>query len=96
MPVNRKRIVYPLLFAAIIILTAGSSVHEGYETNIRRIRSRESGSATLKMIFAGDIMAHEVNYTREPYDAIYQGIRDLVWDADLSFANLEFVFDPGL
>lgn len=39
-------------------------------------------------------MAHDVNYTRAPYEPIYQSIRDLIWDADLSFANLEFVFDP--
>ena len=40
-------------------------------------------------------MAHDVNYSRKPYNLIYEGIRDLLWEADLSFANLEFVFDPG-
>ena len=39
-------------------------------------------------------MAHDVNYTRRPYSNIYAGIRDLLWEADLSFTNLEFVFDP--
>ncbi len=40
-------------------------------------------------------MAHDVNFNRRPYDSIYRGIKDTVWKADLSFANLEFVFDPG-
>ena len=91
---NRKHISYPLLLAIVVVVTSGSAVSGRYEAGFRLPRTEYSTATTLTMVFAGDIMAHEVNYIREPYDPIYQGIRDLIWDADFSFANLEFVFDP--
>ena len=95
MVVNRKRIVSTLLVTGILLIFSGSKLVERHDYFLPPSRVQENRSTTLSMIFAGDIMAHDVNYTRKPYDPIYEGIRGPVWDADLSFANLEFVFDPG-
>jgi poly-gamma-glutamate synthesis protein (capsule biosynthesis protein) len=44
----------------------------------------------LSLTFAGDIMAHDVNYNRTPYNKIYRDITRFLIEDDLSFANLEF------
>lgn len=47
----------------------------------------------LSLSFAGDIMAHDVNYSRLPYDRIYERIAGLLTNDTLSFGNLEFPLD---
>ena len=91
---NRKRVLYLLCLILIVLITNGSSIDEVFPkvTEVPGVGGSEIKSFTLA--FAGDIMAHDVNYNRKPYNPIYDGIQDLVWEADLSFANLEFVFDP--
>jgi poly-gamma-glutamate capsule biosynthesis protein CapA/YwtB (metallophosphatase superfamily) len=87
----KKSVVLLLLACAVLILT-GSATRQTYGPG-RRSDPLESRRA-IAMVFAGDIMAHDVNYTRRPYSHIYESVRDVLWEADLSFANLEFVFDP--
>ena len=48
---------------------------------------------TIRLTFAGDIMAHDVNFNRPPYERIYDDVRDILTGDDLSFANLEFPVD---
>lgn len=48
----------------------------------------ESGS-TLTLLFAGDVMAHTVNYSRGNFAAIWSDIAPLVQACDLAFANIE-------
>ena len=43
----------------------------------------------LALTFAGDIMAHDVNYKTSDYNAVYDDVRDLLLRDDLSFGNLE-------
>jgi hypothetical protein len=50
--------------------------------------------APLEMTFAGDIMAHDVNYNRPPFSNIYEGVRHYLEEDDLSFGNLEFAVVP--
>jgi len=50
--------------------------------------------APLEMTFAGDIMAHDVNYNRPPFSNIYEGVRHYLKEDDLSFGNLEFAVVP--
>ena len=45
--------------------------------------------------FAGDIMAHDVNFYSTPYEAIYKDVAPLLKSDLLSFANLEFPVDPS-
>ena len=44
---------------------------------------------TILMTFAGDLMAHNVNWSRGNYSKIYEDIAPLVQASDLSFVNLE-------
>lgn len=45
------------------------------------------------LTFAGDLMAHDVNFRTEPLSDIYQGVSSYLKSDDLSFANLEFPID---
>lgn len=51
-------------------------------------------STTLKLSFTGDIMAHNVNYLMEDYSLIYNDVKDIFLNDDLSFGNLEFPVVP--
>ncbi len=58
---------------------------------------RGSGqSEELSLAFAGDIMAHPINYEHRPYSAIYEAVAPVLHASDLAFANLELTIDPGL
>ena len=48
---------------------------------------------TIKLLFAGDIMAHSVNYYITSYDKIWRDVREVISDADLAFANIEAPID---
>lgn len=86
-----KRAIFLIFLLCTAMLATNSTLPVRYAAR----RQKQSGnmSTRITMLFAGDIMAHDVNYTRKPYSNIYESIRDVAWDADLSFANLEFVFD---
>lgn len=43
----------------------------------------------IKMLFAGDIMAHANNYRTGNFEKIWKDVAPLVQSADLSFANIE-------
>jgi len=45
--------------------------------------------------FAGDIMAHDVNYLNPAYEEIYRGVGSLLKHDLLSFGNLEFPVDAS-
>ncbi len=47
----------------------------------------------VSLTFAGDIMAHDVNYLMLDYDHIYDDVREFLRADELSFANLEFPVD---
>ncbi len=45
---------------------------------------------TLRLVFAGDLMAHDINYRTENYREIYQGVKRYIAWGDYAFVNLEF------
>ncbi len=45
--------------------------------------------APLVLTFAGDIMAHDVNFNMRDYSMIYRDVREMLHSDDLSFANFE-------
>ncbi len=66
---------------------AGQSAPAGAQADSGK---KTDGSAgTISMIFAGDIMAHTVNYNSGNFDRIWQDIKPLLKTCDLGFANLE-------
>lgn len=48
---------------------------------------------TISLLFAGDIMAHSVNFNMKDYNKIWKDVKDVISAADLSFANLEAPVD---
>lgn len=48
---------------------------------------------TISLLFAGDIMAHSVNFNMKDYNKIWTDVKDVISAADLSFANLEAPVD---
>ena len=44
---------------------------------------------TITLLFAGDIMAHNVNYNFGNFDAIWSDVAPVIAAADLAFANVE-------
>lgn len=49
----------------------------------------------LSLVFAGDIMAHSVNYSMKDYNKIWAGIKDITSDSDFTFANIEAPIDDN-
>ncbi len=52
-----------------------------------------SAQEVVKLTFAGDLMAHDINFRTEPLTDIYKGVSDTLLEDDLSFVNLEFPVD---
>lgn len=48
---------------------------------------------TITLLFAGDIMAHSVNYNITSYEKIWRDVRDTISEPDLAFANIEAPID---
>ena len=48
---------------------------------------------TITLLFAGDIMAHSVNYYITTYEKIWRDVRDVISEQDLAFANIEAPVD---
>ena len=53
------------------------------------------GEDSIKLTFAGDIMAHVENLIVPDYSLLYSGIKDILLNDDLSFANLEFTINDS-
>ncbi|MBR3543085.1 MAG: CapA family protein [Treponema sp.] len=58
-------------------------------------RAKRPRSKNLRLLFAGDIMAHTQNFAMKDYSLIWDDVRDMVQDADYSFANLEAPVDKS-
>ena len=50
-------------------------------------------SDTITLLFAGDIMAHEVNYSISDYPKIWRDVKAYIEPCDLAFANIEAPID---
>lgn len=50
-------------------------------------------SNTISLLFAGDIMAHSVNYVISDYPKIWRDVKYLIEPCDLAFANIEAPID---
>lgn len=47
----------------------------------------------INLLFAGDIMAHAINYQITSYEKIWRDVKDVIEPADLAFANVEAPID---
>lgn len=52
-------------------------------------RFLENHAPPIVFTFAGDLMAHTVNFNMKMYDLIYKDVKTILHDDDLSFVNVE-------
>ena len=69
---------YYFLFAAVILILSSCTS-----------TSKASKASELTLSFSGDIMAHDVNFKMKDYNRIYDDIRDILLNDDLTFGNVE-------
>jgi hypothetical protein len=98
---------YRLFFpaACFLILTITSCAHTGAgpengepHTDAgqpARIVPPEQKRPPLTVLFAGDIMAHRINYSIKDFDLIWNDIASLIQNTDLSCANMEAPVDDN-
>ncbi|WP_269140237.1 CapA family protein [Treponema vincentii] len=61
-------------------------------TNDNRSSSKSASAShtlPLALTFAGDLMAHTVNFNMNEYDLIYKDVEKILHNDDLSFVNIE-------
>ena len=63
------------------------------EPELQSQHKQEHNKDTIKLLFAGDIMAHSVNYYITTYDKIWRDVHDIISEPDLAFANIEAPID---
>ena len=84
-----KVIFRTALSSLLLLLIACGSTHQVVipeESPPAEPEEKESG---ISLLFAGDIMAHSVNYNFGHFDAIWSDISPVISKADLAFANVE-------
>ena len=69
---------YYFLFAAVILILSSCTS-----------TSKASKTSELTLSFSGDIMAHDVNFKMKDYNRIYDDVKDILLNDDLSFGNVE-------
>ena len=96
-PVNVKPIgfLFLLISAAVFISDTQVAVGELPEPPSAASPAEAPPNESLSLLFAGDIMAHDVVIFADQYEKIYRGIEPYLKQADLSFANFETVVDEG-
>ena len=57
------------------------------------VQHKNHDKDTINLLFAGDIMAHSVNYVITTYEKIWRDVRDVISEPDLAFANIEAPID---
>lgn len=73
--------------------TSPSTTNDNLENqnNLKKINSYDPDEITL--LFAGDIMAHNINYAISDVNKIYKDVKDVIIPCDFAFANIESPID---
>lgn len=62
---------------------------EDFNSASKSVGNLPDDKQSLLLTFAGDLMAHTVNFSMKNYDLIYTDIEQILHDDDLSFVNVE-------
>ena len=88
------------LFASILFFSCGTTrveptqvIEEPAISESDLIQAEEIDDGTISLLFAGDIMAHSVNYVISDYPKIWRDVKYIIEPADLAFANIEAPVD---
>lgn len=83
--------VIPLFFVFSCTSTSEISKNSGSQdsSTADNALEKENDNPKISLVFAGDIMAHAVNYKYSDFSLIWQDVKPLISSGDLSFANIE-------
>ena len=91
------------LFAVLLLFSCGTTKVEPEEpvSQIPEVIEAEpvpeepviEDDGTISLLFAGDIMAHSVNYAISDYPKIWRDVKYIIEPCDLAFANIESPVD---
>ena len=95
--------IYKILFI-VIISTYGKFFYINYYMNMTRFKrllvlaifflpALTWADSDITLLFGGDIMAHNSNYTVKDLNDIWKGVKLIIQDSDLAFANIEAPVD---
>lgn len=91
---SRAKKLLPLLAEFFILTLILSSCSSTKQKNLLDVKSKEitvekETVTDLNLAFAGDVMAHSVNYRQKDFSKIWQDIKPVLQGQDLAFANIE-------
>ena len=78
-----------VLAASVFLYSCATTTYpiEGGEQEVK------APSNSITLLFAGDVMAHNVNYNMKDYNLIWEDLKPDFAKADFTFANLEAPID---
>ena len=90
----RKSIPRAIMAALAAWIMVTSIIGAGYLLLVPNLSATPGNpEKSLRLSFAGDIMAHDSNYKMQDFSRIYRRVERLLRQTELNFANLEFVID---
>lgn len=81
------------VFLLLFSITSCTSTPQKASQSYRNLQSETAESSELSLLFAGDIMAHNVNHNISDYSKIWAGVKSEIESADLAFGNIESPID---
>ena len=82
---NLNYYLFLFITAAVFVLNSCNST----EISESKLPEKKDDISKLVLSFSGDIMAHDVNFKMKDYNRIYDDVRDILLNDDLSFGNVE-------
>lgn len=83
----KKHFTLLTITLSLLLASCGSTAIENQEKSVK------APDNSITLLFAGDVMAHNVNYKMKDYEIIWDGVREIVSECDLAFANIEAPLD---
>lgn len=89
--------IFPILFSCCVIAASAQTNDDRTGQDGTASSANNNTSSTrifpptppLVLTFAGDLMAHNINFNMKMYDLIYKDVEKILHDDDLSFVNIE-------
>lgn len=82
-----------LLILSFLILSFSCQTVKNVESPSQKPSKSRKKDNTITLLFAGDLMAHNVNYNMKNYDIIWEDVKQELQSSDFSFANIEAPID---
>ena len=82
---NLNYYLFLFITASFFILNSCNST----EISESKLPEKKDDISELVLSFSGDIMAHDINFKMKDYNRIYNDIREILLNDDVTFGNVE-------